>query len=75
MGVSPAEPLLGWKPRTHLDLLHPDLTTWVVEKQIAQKAAHDGRQQKDRSFQVGDLVYAKIFQAGDKWLPGEIVDV
>ena len=74
-GVSPAELLLGQKPRTHLDLLHPDLTTRVIEKQMTQKAAHDGRQQEERSFQVGDPVYAKKFQAGDKWLHGEIVDV
>ena len=73
-GVSPSELLLGRKPRTHLDLLHPDLTKRVVGRQMAQKAAHDGRQKK-RSFWMGDYVYARNFEAGDKWFPGKIVEV
>ena len=35
-GVSPAELLIGRKPRTHLDLLHPDLSKRVEEKQSSQ---------------------------------------
>ena len=73
-GVSPSELLLGRKPRTHLDLLHPDLTKRVEERQIAQKVAHDGSR-KERLFQRGDNVYARNFQAGDKWFPGKIVEV
>ena len=47
-GVSPSELLLGRKPRTHLDLLHPDLTKRVEERQIAQKLAHDGSSKERR---------------------------
>ena len=70
-GVSPAELLLGRKPRTHLDLMHPDLSNRVIDKQMAQKTAYDGKK-RERSYHIGDHVYVKIFQAGDKWIPGDI---
>jgi hypothetical protein len=73
-GTSPAELLLGRKPRTHLDLLHPDLTTRVAGRQIAQKLAYDGRR-KERLFLMGDCVYARNFRTGDAWIPGRIVEV
>ena len=40
-GVSPAELLLGRRPRTRLDLLKPHLADRVEKKQLAQKAQHD----------------------------------
>ena len=70
-GVSPAELLLGRKPRTHLDLMHPDLSNRVIDKQMAQKTAYDGKK-RERSYHIGDHVYVKNFQAGDKWIPGDI---
>ena len=69
--MSPSELLLGRKPRTHLDLLHPDLTKRVEGRQIAQKVAHDGSR-KERLFR---MVYARNFQAGDRWFPGKIMEV
>ena len=73
-GVTPAELLLGRKPRCHLDLLHPDIAARVEIKQSAQKSAHDGKQ-KARKFAVSDTVFVKNFQSGEKWLPGIIAKV
>lgn len=73
-GVTPAELLLGRKPRTHLDLLHPDMASHVAKKQNEQKKAHDKRQ-PERSFKVNDLVIVRNFQHGNKWLQGKISKV
>ena len=40
-GVSPSELLLGKKLRTRLDLLKPNLTSWVESKQVDQKSTHE----------------------------------
>ena len=70
-GVKPAELLLGCKPRTHLDLLHPDIAPRVEKKQAAQKEAHDNKK-PERFFEVGDRILARNFQKGEKWLTGQI---
>ena len=74
-GVTPAELLIGRKPRTHLDLLHPDLSKRVEEKQSSQKQRHDSRRTREREFKLGDSVYAMYFQTGDRWLQGKISKV
>ena len=73
-GTSPAELLLGRRPRTRLDLLRPNTAERVEEKQQQQKAQHD-RKAKSRTFRVGDAVSVKNFGAGQRWLPGRIVEV
>jgi len=40
-GQSPAQLLLSWRPCSHLDLLHPDLTSCVEHKQELQKQRYD----------------------------------
>ena len=57
-GVSPAELLMNRRPRSRLDLLHPDVSGRVRRKQEQQKATHD-RCARKRSFKVGDLVSVK----------------
>ena len=45
IGISPAELaelLLGHRPRSRLDLLHPDIAGRVSKKQVDQKVNHDG---------------------------------
>ena len=59
-GVPPAELLLGRRPRSHLDLLRPDLKSKVHTSQYRQKAGHD-RKAKPRGFKVGDSVFARNF--------------
>ena len=68
-GVSPAKLLTGRRIRTHLDLLYPDIQRWVRNKQIRQKEDYDAHA-RSRNLQCGDLVYARNFGIGPKWLLG-----
>ena len=71
-GLTPAELLLGRRPRTHLDLLKPNTAERVERKQEKQKANHDSHG-KPRTFRIGDSIFLKNF-AGLGWLPGKIVE-
>lgn len=73
-GISPAELLLGRRPRTLLDLLLPKVYTRVQEKQQNQKRNHDQRA-KHRTFKVDDLVYVRKSPTCREWTPGKIVKV
>ena len=55
-GVTPAELLLGRRPRTRLDLLRPNAAERVEERQQKQKAQHD-RKARLRTFRVGDAYF------------------
>ena len=70
--VSPAELLLGRRPRSKLDLLRPNLAERVEKKQQSQKELHDSRS-RERAFDIGTKVWVRNMQRGDKWLPGTIV--
>ena len=72
-GISPAEMLLGRRPRTRLDLLRPDINSRVQLRQQSQKWHHD-QKARERKFQVGDSVSVRNFTTGDTWLPGTIVE-
>ena len=72
-GVSPSELLLGRRPRSRLELLKPNLTAHVEDKQQQQKASHD-TSAKMRVFQVGDLVYVKNHRQGPTWLCGKVIE-
>ena len=74
-GVSPSELLMGRRIRSRLDLLLPDLTSVVQDKQLKQKQAHD-KKKPDRNFIIGDTVFAEDFTASsEKWLPGVVQKV
>eukprot|EP00731_Ephydatia_muelleri_P012306 Em0006g1200a len=73
-GVSPAELLLGRRPRSFLDSLHPDLASKVSKCQERQKAAHD-KHAKARSFVTGDRVYIRSFGWSPDWIPGLVTGV
>ena len=70
-GLTPAEMLMGRKPRSRLDLLHPDIRNRVQNEQMRQKAIHD-QHAVDRRLQPGDTVYAREFGKQEKWCPGVI---
>ena len=70
-GISPAELLMGRRPRSHLDLMHPRLEPRVLASQARQKAGHD-QHARVREFRIDDQVYARNFADGTKWLPGVI---
>ena len=74
-GISPSELLMGRRLRSRLDILHPDLSGKVEDKQWKQKLAHDN-QKAPRTFEEGDPVFAEDFTASsEKWLPGVIQKV
>ena len=68
-GVSPAELLLGRKPRSRLDLVYPEIGRKVPQSQASQKQAHDWHA-KERTMQEGEAVYASNFRRGPRWLAG-----
>jgi hypothetical protein len=70
-GMAPAEPLLGRRPRTRLDLLKPHTAERVEWKQQEQKERHDSRG-KSRTFRIGDPIFLKNYGAGSRWLPGKL---
>ena len=70
-GVSPAELLMGRQPRSHLDLMRPQVSSRVHANQFRQKMAHDQRT-RNRSFELGDTVFIKNFADGPTWLPGVV---
>uniref|UniRef100_A0A1X7TEG4 Integrase catalytic domain-containing protein n=1 Tax=Amphimedon queenslandica TaxID=400682 RepID=A0A1X7TEG4_AMPQE len=68
-GISPADPLIGRRLRTHLDLLHPNTANRVADKVkrgVSDKSA--------RKFLTGDKLYAKKFSSSN-WVPVELVEV
>ena len=70
-GLSPAEMLLGRRPRSRLDPLKPHTADRVERKQLAQKPQHD-RHACDRVCTEQDPVFVRNYHQGDKWLPGVI---
>ena len=70
-GVSPAELMMNRRLRSRLDLLHPDMSQRVRQKQEQQKATHDQHTHK-RTFEVGDWVSTRNQGTGVKWQPGVI---
>ena len=70
--LSPSEMLLGRRPRSHLDLMNPDLAQKVLSNQLQQKHTHDNSKQA-RSFKVGEEVYVRSFNNINHWIPGSII--
>ena len=59
-GIAPAELLMGRRPRSLLDNLHPDLSLKVGNRQAKQKLSHDNSK-PTRTFAVGEVVFAENF--------------
>ena len=70
-GVSPAEMLLGRRPRLRLDILCPLTAERVEEKQIKHKSKHDAHAH-ERLLNEGDTVLVRNYLRGEKWEPGTI---
>ncbi|XP_024921034.1 uncharacterized protein K02A2.6-like [Cynoglossus semilaevis] len=71
---TPAEMLMGRRPKSRLDLLRPDLKVKVARKQEKQKESHD-LHARERLLKPGDKVYVRNFCSNSKqqWLPGVIM--
>ena len=70
-GVAPCVLFLGRSVRTRLDMLRPDTSVTVSEKQADQKQKHDQRSDM-RHFQVGQSVMVRDFLGSTKWIEGTI---
>ena len=64
-----AELLMGQRFHTHLDLLHPDISCRVIEKQDKMAAVTRHCQ----NFAVGDRLYARNFRGSNKWIPVTVI--
>nr|XP_037288762.1 uncharacterized protein LOC119181617 [Rhipicephalus microplus] len=73
-GCCPSELLLGRKLRTALDLLHPDLRTKVLQKQLRQKIICDQRTRPRVLCHPDDQVFARNFCPGPAWLPAVVTE-
>ncbi|XP_042372461.1 uncharacterized protein K02A2.6-like [Plectropomus leopardus] len=73
-GRSPAEMLMGRRPKSRLDLLRPDMKAKVEEKQKKQKDRHD-QHARERQLKPDGCVYVRNFSGSNnqQWLPGVIL--
>ena len=71
---APSELFLSRQLRTRMDLLRPDSSVKVAERQAEQKRHHDSHSDQ-RSYKMGDNVMARNFRGGPKWLPGVVAEV
>ena len=70
--LSPAELLMGRRPRSKLDLLFTNMPNKM--EQYQQKMIPTGK--STRLFKIDDKVFARDFRtSGQTWLPGKIVKV
>jgi hypothetical protein len=58
--------------RTRLDIMRPDVGKTVEQAQERQQAAYRSSQQT-KEFKDGDLVWARNYREGDKWVPASVV--
>ena len=59
-GIAPTEILMSRKPKSRLDVLHPDVRQRVQNQQKKQKELHD-QHAVDRQLRPGDLEYSREF--------------
>ena len=66
-GKTPASMMFNREIRTRLSLLLPDQT-------VSNKAEEEEGQDKVRTFEIDDPVWARVYSGKNKWIPGEIVE-
>ncbi|XP_077529547.1 uncharacterized protein LOC144141993 [Haemaphysalis longicornis] len=72
-GRAPCELLLGWVVKTPLDVLHLDLRSRALLKQLKQKLAADRGCHPWPLPESGAPVFARIFRPGPDWSAGHVV--
>ena len=70
---TPSSLFLKRELRTRMDLLRPDSTVRVGERQLSQKCDHD-RLAKEREYSVGDNVMARNYGNGPKWMSSVVIE-
>jgi len=58
-------------PKSHLDLLHPSVTSRVGDNQVHQKKDYDAHA-KPQSFYINDPVLVLNTGKGPKWIDGTV---
>ena len=70
-GETPCKLLMGRELRSHLSLMHPQLSSKVQDAQLRQKMHHDKSAAKTaKKLEEGDDVYIKDYAGKTKWQPG-----
>ena len=72
-GVAPTEIFLKCRLRARLDLLKPNMSSKVDNRQACNKSLQD-EQRKFRDLSVGDNAVVLNFSAGPKWLSGQVME-
>ncbi|XP_062501421.1 uncharacterized protein K02A2.6-like [Corticium candelabrum] len=70
-GEAPAVILMRRRPRSCLDLLHPDLARKTREAQEQQRKDHD-KSCGYRNLEMGQTVFVRNFGRGQNWLAGVV---
>ena len=73
-GVTPCSLFLGRSIRTRFDLVRPDVSRKVGEKQAMQKHHHD-RHVRQREFVIGQKVMVRNFRLGPTYAVGTITNI
>jgi len=71
-GLPPCELLMKRQLRTRLDIIRPDVGKTVEQALQRQQAAYRSSQQA-KEFKEGDMVWARNYREGDKWVPATVV--
>ena len=72
-GVSPAELLFGRELRTRLNLLRPDVSTTVQNRQGSQKQHHN-KKSREQHFQEGQFVLVKDNRPEPRWIVETVLE-
>lgn len=72
-GRAPCELLLGRMVKTPLDVLHPDLRSTALLKQLKQKLAADRGCRPGPLPEPGAPVFTRNFRPGPPWSAGEVL--
>jgi hypothetical protein len=71
-GLAPSELLMKRQLRTRLDIMRPDVGKTVEQAQKRQQTAYRSSPQTNE-FKEGDLVWARNYREGDKWVRATVV--
>ena len=73
-GVTPCSLFLKREVCTRFDLLLPDASAHVTEKQLQQQLHHDRSRSRVRHLTVGQKVVVKNLRSGPDWIPAIAVE-
>ena len=62
----------GQRPRTHLDVMHPDLATDVQTKQD-NRLRNGSREVRPSELEIKDDVYLRNLPTGSTWIQGVVI--